>query len=194
MPSLGRVRRLGPGVRRGTYRHGNVRAAAIAAAYAMLADGGDASLSLRRVADALGVAHRSLYNHFADRDALLNAVATEGFLRLAGILARKRTKAAFVASFARFALEHPSLYDVMMSRRHATLYRTPDLQRAVHAVITEALRLFGRPGRTSAENRRAVMKTYILLHGGITLHRAGILDVAGRHGLVAELARMVEAS
>jgi AcrR family transcriptional regulator len=169
-----------------------VRAGAIAAAYAMLA-GGDTPLSLRRVADALGVAHRSLYNHFADREALLNAVAEQGFLRLAAVLARKPTRAAFIASFVRFALARPSLYDVMTSRRHATLYRTPDLQAAVHGVITEALRLFGNPARTSAENRRAVMKSYILLHGGITLHRAGILDVAGSAGLVAELARMVEA-
>ena len=178
--------------RRRTYRHGNVRAAAIAAAYTILTDARVASLSLRRVADAIGVAHRSLYNHFADREALLNAVAEEGFLRLAAVLRRKRTKGAFIASFIRFALEHPSLYDVMMSRRHATLYRTPDLQSAVHAVITEALRLFSDPSHTSAERRRAVMKSYILLHGGITLHRAGILDVAGSRGLVAELTRMVE--
>ena len=183
-----------PSIRRRTYRHGNVRADAIAVAYAMLADRGGTSLSLRRVADALGVAHRSLYNHFADREALLNAVAKEGFLRLADILKRKRTRAAFVASFIRFALEHPSLYDVMMSRRHATLYQTPDLQTAVHGVITQALRLFGHPSHISADNRRGVMKIYILLHGGITLHRAGILDVAGSNGLVAELGRMVEES
>ena len=178
--------------RRTTYRHGNVRAAAIAAAYAMLARDRETALSLRRVAAAIGVAHRSLYNHFADRDALLNAVAREGFLRLATALRPKCTKAAFIATFVRFALAHPGLYDAMMSRRHATLYRTPDLQRAVHAVITEALRLFGNPHRTSLENRRAVMKSYILLHGGLTLHRAGILDVAGTKGLVTELTRMIE--
>ena len=39
-------------------------------------------LSVRQVADAVGVAHRSLYNHFEDREALLDAVATEAYLRL----------------------------------------------------------------------------------------------------------------
>src|SRR6185436_9050880 len=84
-----RPRRPTPRARRKTYRHGNLRADAITAAYAMLADAGGTSLSLRRVADTIGVAHRSLYNHFADREALLNAVARRGFLRLAGALRSK---------------------------------------------------------------------------------------------------------
>jgi AcrR family transcriptional regulator len=181
-----------PRSRRRTYRHGNVRAEAIAAAYVILAESDGGALSLRRVAEALGVAHRSLYNHFGDREDLLNAVAREGFRRLAVALRPKRTAAAFIAAFVRFALAHPALYDVMTSRRHATLYRTPELQAAVHEVITEALRLLGRPEHTAMERRRAVMKAYILIHGGIMLHRAGILDVPGARGLVAELARMVE--
>lgn len=187
-----RVLRRGRRPARPTYRHGNVRADAVAAAYALAADGAGAAISLRRVADALGVAHRSLYNHFADREDLLNAVAREGFRRLARVLRPKRTPAAFIAAFVRFALAHPGLYDVMTSRRHATLYATPALQAAVHEVITEALRLLGRPEHTASERRRAVMKAYILIHGGVTLHRARILDVPGAAGLVAELSRMVE--
>jgi len=42
-----------------------------------VAKAGHEQLSLREVADAVGVAHRSLYNHFRDREALLDAVATE---------------------------------------------------------------------------------------------------------------------
>ncbi len=178
--------------RRRSYRHGNLKAEAIRAAYALLCDGEGPRLSLRRVADAVGVAHRSLYNHFADREDLLNAVAMEGFLRLAASLRSKATRAAFVARYVRFALDHPSLYDVMTSRRHATLYRTPDLQAAVHAVITEAFRLFVAPSQRSEERRRAVMRAFILIHGAITLHRAGILDVRGSRGLVTELATMLE--
>ena len=56
--------------RRATYRHGNLKAAALKAASRLVAKGGHEQLSLREVADAVGVAHRSLYNHFEDREAL----------------------------------------------------------------------------------------------------------------------------
>lgn len=176
---------------RQTYRHGNVRAEAIAAAHDLVVAEGEARLSLRRVAEKVGVAHRSLYNHFADRDALLDAVAERGFIALAVPLRAAATPAEFVRAYAAFALANPHLYTVMKSRPHATMKHRPDLQQAVHLGITEALRLFGRPDHTSAQNRRAVMKVLMLLHGGLDMHVGGILDVPGDEGLIAELQAMV---
>jgi AcrR family transcriptional regulator len=145
------------------------------------------------VAEKVGVAHRSLYNHFADREALVDAVAEQGFLDLAQALKPAQTPGDYVRAYVGFALARPLLYALMKSRPHATMKERPDLQRAVHLTIAEAMRLFGRPDRTSAENRRAVMQVVVLLHGGITLHQAGILDVAGDEGLVAELTAMLGA-
>jgi AcrR family transcriptional regulator len=178
---------------RDTYRHGNVRAAAIAAAYEQVAAKGHEALSLRRVAGHVGIAHRSLYNHFADRDALLDAVAETGFIDLAAALKNAQTTDDLVRTYVEFALRTPRLYALMLSRPHATMKLKRALQRAVHLGIAEALRLVGRPGRTPAENRRAVMKVLILLHGAISLYAAGILDVAGSKGLIAELQAMVAA-
>jgi AcrR family transcriptional regulator len=178
---------------RETYRHGNVRAEAIAAAYDQVADKGHQALSLRRVAERVGIAHRSLYNYFEDREALLDAVAEIGFIDLATALKDAQTTDDFVRTYVEFALRTPRLYALMESRPHTTLKLKRSLQRAVHLGIAEAMRLFGRPGRTPAENRRAVMKVLILLHGGISLHAAGILDVAGNKGLIAELQEMVAA-
>jgi len=81
---------------RESYRHGAVRAEAIAAAYAQVEAGGHEQVSLRRVADALGIVHRSLYNHFDDREALLDAVAERGFIALAGLLATASGRDDFV--------------------------------------------------------------------------------------------------
>src|SRR5216684_2213487 len=125
--------------RRATYRHGNRKAAALKAAFGLVAKAGHESLSLREVADAVGVAHRSLYNHFADREALLDAVANR------------------------------AIYALMTSRPHATMKHNPPLQSAVHKVITEAMRIFCRDIATPAERRRAVIKIYITLYGGISL-------------------------
>lgn len=178
---------------RDTYRHGNVRAEAIAAAYRQVADEGHEALSLRRVAEQVGIAHRSLYNHFKDREALLDAVAERGFIDLAAALQDAQSSDDLVRTYVEFALRTPRLYALMVSRPHATMKLKRSLQRAVHLGIAEAMRLFGRPGRTTSENRRAVMKVLILLHGGISLHAAGILDVAGNKGLIAELQAMVAA-
>ncbi len=82
--------------RRATYRHGNLKAASLKAAYGLVAKAGHESFSLREVADAVGVAHRSLYNHFRDREALLDAVATEAYTKLAGL--RKTTPRPMCAS------------------------------------------------------------------------------------------------
>jgi AcrR family transcriptional regulator len=179
---------------RASYRHGNVRAEAVAAGLDMVLAQGHAALSLRKIAETIGVAHRSLYNHFEDREALLDAIAEAGFLQSAAGLQKAASRDDFVRTYVGFALEKPRLYELMKSRPHATMKLKPSLQKAVHLGISEALRLFGRPERTSAENRRTVMTVMILLHGGISLHQAGILDVAGDDGLIGELQAMIRAA
>src|SRR5216684_1759669 len=154
--------------RRATYRHGNLKAAALKAATRLVAKAGHEQLSLREVADAVGVAHRSLYNHFEHREALLDAVAT----------------------YVRFALANRALYALMTSRPHATMKHNPPLQRAVHIGITEAMRIFCREVETPAARRRAVMKIYLTLYGGISLYAAGVLDQPSEKALIAELAAM----
>jgi hypothetical protein len=68
--------------------------------------------------------------------------------------------------------------------------RNPPLQRAVHKVITEAMRIFSANIEGSAERRRAVMKVYITLFGGISLYAAGVLDRPREKALIAELSAM----
>jgi AcrR family transcriptional regulator len=176
--------------RRATYRHGNLREAALKAATRLVAADGHEALSLREVAEAVGVAHRSLYNHFVHREALLDAVATEAYLRLAAILVKARTPEDYIAKYVRFALANRALYALMTSRPHATMKYNPPLQQAVHKTITEAIRIFAPDALSSAERRRAVMKIYISLYGGISLYAAGVLDQPSEKALIEELSAM----
>jgi AcrR family transcriptional regulator len=176
--------------RRATYRHGNLKSAALKAATRLVAKAGHEQLSLREVAEAVGVAHRSLYNHFADREALLDAVATEAYTRLAAILVKAETPQDYTAKYVRFALANRALYALMTSRPHATMKHNPPLQTAVHKVITQAMRIFCRDIESPAERRRAVMKVYITLYGGISLYTAGVLDQPSEKALIAELSAM----
>jgi AcrR family transcriptional regulator len=179
--------------RRKTYRHGNVKTEAIKAASRLIAKAGHEALGVRQVADAVGVAHRSLYNHFTDREALLDAVATEAFARLGSTLKAAATKEDYTATYVRFALANRQLYRLMTSRPHATMKFNPPLQAAVHSVITEGMRLFTSAEQTSAQRRRAMMKVFIIHFGGITQYVNGILDLPNEDALVAELSAMTAA-
>src|ERR1700761_9385967 len=110
-----------PKPRRTTYRHGNLREDALKVATRLVAEKGYENLSLREVAEAVGVAHRSLYNHFEHREALLDAVATDGYTRLAASVAKATTRSDYIAAYVGFALKNAALYALMTSRPHATM-------------------------------------------------------------------------
>ena len=97
------------------YHHGDLRAEILRAASEILEEQGVGTLSLREAARRAGVSHNAPYRHFADRDALLVALAAEGFAQLGRALdaggaqgARGRGEA-----YVRFALEHPQRFRLM---------------------------------------------------------------------------------
>lgn len=177
---------------RKTYRHGNLEKEAADIAFRLVEQDGHEKLSLRKIAGELGVAHRAIYNHYENRDALLNTVATRGFNELADKVERTRTAKSFVAAYLNFAVSRAHLYTVMTNRPHASMKETPALQTAVHRVITKAWAVFGDPAGTSAHNRKIVMAVYMLLHGGATQHGGGVLDVESDTQLVSDLTEMAQ--
>ncbi|GAA1883181.1 TetR/AcrR family transcriptional regulator [Lapillicoccus jejuensis] len=60
---------------RATYHHGNLREALVEAGLELTRAGGPSALVLRDVTRRVGVSPNAAYRHFADRDALLAAVA-----------------------------------------------------------------------------------------------------------------------
>jgi AcrR family transcriptional regulator len=110
--------------RAGQYHHGDLRRALIDQALRTIDTLGGEGLTLRGVGEALGVSRTALYRHFADKQALMAAVAREGFrkLRLALVEAWQqngRGRAGFAAmgeAYLQFAVAHPSHYRVMFGR------------------------------------------------------------------------------
>ena len=64
------------------FHHGNLRNALIQSGLEILAQQGIQALSLRKVAKAAGVSEAAPYRHFKDKEALLAAIAEQGFIRL----------------------------------------------------------------------------------------------------------------
>jgi AcrR family transcriptional regulator len=103
------------------YHHGNLRRGLLDEALATIRAEGVESLTLREIGARLGVSRTALYRHFADKRALLAAVATEGFRTLRQQLVTAwaeggRGRAAFESmgvAYVRFAVANPSHYRVM---------------------------------------------------------------------------------
>ena len=75
------------------YHHGNLRAALLEPAERALRERGVGGLSLRELAREVGVSHAAPRRHFADKQALLDALAEDGFERLGARAARARSRA-----------------------------------------------------------------------------------------------------
>jgi len=103
------------------YHHGDLRTTLVGAAAAEIERGGYENLSLRELAESLGVSRAAPYRHFADRRALLAAVAADGFERLTDIY-RKAARggntpqarlAAAGRGYLKFAADRPQTFRLM---------------------------------------------------------------------------------
>ena len=109
---------------RDTYHHGDLKAAILAEAAALVGERGADGLSLRELARAAGVSHAAPAHHFTDRRGLFTALATEGFGMLADALAGARPDFLEAAlAYVRFAIDHPGHYAVMFDK---SLYDADD--------------------------------------------------------------------
>jgi AcrR family transcriptional regulator len=105
-----------------TYHHGDLRQNLIDAAIAFVNEKGISDLSLRQLARQVGVSHNAPYRHFETKEALLMAVAEQGFesLRLALQTAKDMAPnqpaqqlEAIGVAYVNFAFTHPAHYRVM---------------------------------------------------------------------------------
>lgn len=111
------------------YHHGDLRNALIQIAAELVITHGVEGFSLREAARRIGVTPAACYRHFADKAALLKAIAIEGFTELAERMeteylsdtsraksAIKQAKQRFYAvgiAYIKFAVENPAQFRVM---------------------------------------------------------------------------------
>ena len=108
------------------YHHGHLRDTLLAEAERTLREQGVEQLSLRDLARQAGVSHAAPRRHFADRQALLGALAAAGFARLADEVAAAIEAAgpdfparlrATCAAYVRFATEDTALMELMFTAK-----------------------------------------------------------------------------
>ena len=116
------------------YHHGDLRTALLRHAVRILRKEGLDALTLRAVARAAGVSQTAPYRHFADRRALMAAVAAEGFRELhramGEAMAQGGGRAGFKGiafAYVGFARANPALYHVMFGPEVANTSDLPEL-------------------------------------------------------------------
>jgi AcrR family transcriptional regulator len=86
-------------------------------ALALLEEEGPAALSMRRIADRVGIRAASIYKHFPNKEALEAAVISVGFERQAEAFERAGADLpALTDAYRGFARAHPHLYRLMTER------------------------------------------------------------------------------
>jgi AcrR family transcriptional regulator len=189
------------GVRtKSSYHHGNLRHDLVAAALQIIDREGPAALTLRAVAARLGVSAPATYRHFASKEALLAAVAAEGFASLL-----ERVRAAMAAAgdgpverylsvartYVRFGLEHAAHFQVMYGPRPAEFEVG-----VVAASGRDAFKLFlgtvidcQRAGLAApGDPVKVAVEAWSYAHGLVMLHLHGLLPRALNDRAVKELA------
>lgn len=170
------------------YHHGNLRQALVDTALKLLEKREEGDLSLREISRKAGVSANAAYRHFADKESLMQALAAEGFRRLAADQAKAAS--AQTVPFERhrasgkvyvgFARSNPALFRLMFGRSATTpsgeLRTAGELAfEALRASAANALGLKPDDERVAM----AAIRSWSLVHGLSQLILAGHLDELG---------------
>lgn len=173
------------------YHHGDLRRALLQGAIEILAEDGSSQLTLRAVAARAGVSEAAPYRHFADKRAMLAAVAEEGFLALEracldaiGEAAQAGPVEEFLLrglAYLRFAVDNPAHYRVMFGPEIPRKSDYEGLHRASLAAF-EALRSAVRRCVEAGifppdELEMRALRAWGLVHGLTSLFLDGQLEV-----------------
>ena len=132
----------------------------LGAAGKMIEKEGPARLSVREAARRAGVSHNAPYRHFPDRDALLAALAAEGFALLGKSL-ENRTGRELGEAYVRFALEYPQRFRLMFGGA-LPAGKYPELQQHARATFARLQAAFAGLG---GEAEFAAAAAWSLVHG-----------------------------
>ncbi|OBG74567.1 MULTISPECIES: TetR/AcrR family transcriptional regulator [unclassified Mycobacterium] len=177
------------------YHHGDLRAALIDAGLHLTRTGGPEALTIREATRRVGVSPNAAYRHFADREALLGAVAIAIQHRMA---ARMRVRQAGPTELLRavgtgyieFALNEPGWFAVAFFGSSDT---SETSAAAPYLALVEALDAMRKAGVLTRDQRDgAEWPCWSAVHGFAELALRGPLRHARRQEVEALAARTVD--
>lgn len=156
------------------------------AARALYREGGEAAISMRRIAVRVGVTATAIYRHYENKDAILVEVRGEGLERLRRHLDRAREGRNAAERLERagwacldFALERPEDYRAlfMEPRREETDDAANEVRSALFDFLLESVKECMDAGIVKGDVSREVTLTlWAQMHGLIALYLSGAIE------------------
>jgi AcrR family transcriptional regulator len=190
-----------------SYHKGISREDLVAAAERVLAAEGIKALSLRRVAREVGVVPSAVYNHFENLEALLVAVAADGYRQLIKLEKRGYGRKVdpgkclrlLARDYLRFAAANPELYRLMFSPAVVLNRTDPELREAGDSSFGMSVSWWYGEGRydpaKSAILYPLALANWSIVHGAAMQMIDGMVTVGtGRSTSVEALADVLMAA
>ena len=166
--------------RKGAYHHGDLRRSLIDAALKLARAKGARAVSLTGAASLLGVSGAAVYRHFADKEALLAAAATEAFIGFREALRVPRLSTKDVVegllrqgeSYVLFGQKYPERLDLMFNiglefRKYPEL--TTASNDAFNELISAVTALVDAKRITADDVEATAHQVWFMAHGAATL-------------------------
>ena len=164
----------------------DLRQKVLDASLALIEEGGLDRLSMREVARKAGVSHQAPYHYFSDREAILAALAGEGFSRLGQSLMRAggqgashpvQAEEAMGRAYVEFALRNPAYFQAMFRADAVPLDRYPDARKREDEAFGKLVEGVGAAfANQPADVREAIaVACWAMVHGLATLMLEGSL-------------------
>jgi AcrR family transcriptional regulator len=143
------------------------------------------AVTTRRLAELVEYSQPVLYSHFDGKDAIVRAVAIEGFADLAAQLRQARSAVdeprlalrAVCGAYLTFAAERPALYEAMFVLPIGVKFASDDTPSPLKAAFGELVRALS-PFDAHSDLRAEV--TWAALHGLAVLRRGGRIPPEGQ--------------
>lgn len=186
-----------------SYHHGDLRQVLLDEAAAILRTEGLAALSMRKLADKVGVSRTAPYHHFEDKQTLLCAIGEEGFRRFHHFFhelslnqsVNRVDFESFIKTYVRFAVDNAEYYNLMFGNElWGATKLTDSLRQEAHEAFqfyVNMVRGWHAAGQTNSavEPLRFAQVTWSTLHGMSRLLIDGIyVDQAAIDAMCASAA------
>ncbi len=146
---------------------------------------GPQAVTMRRIANEVGITAMAIYYHFPNREALLSAIVDSEFEQLVDFFARSGKNGTFenkivhsLDGYISYALTHPRIFDYVFSNARPGARRFPEDFRArlsptlnpIADMVVEGIKL----GRLKRDDPwELAMELWAHVHGYLMLYRAG---------------------
>jgi AcrR family transcriptional regulator len=146
----------------------------------LFAEHGPDGVTMRELADALGVSSMTPYRYFKDKDAILAAARTRAFNRFAAAMeAASGSQSESGNAYLDFALANPAAYRLMFDVNQPTFADYPELVAAMdraRLTMGDGLRALAAAGRFKGDVDLAAHVFWSAVHGAVMLELAGLLE------------------